>query len=199
MTVTPLQPVTTHLITLRADILIAMRAFFPKEVVPTVDRHDGDFGPDEIERYAKTSPALILVSNGGESKRQGGIITEAHVFDVFIMTKGKTQRQRTDGALLLYEHFLKLLHSTDWNTQECVAIPTDIKSKNLYGKELDELGMALWVVRWEQLVQIPYTTDEDFNALNDFATLFATYTTARPTELPGDTEASEQAIELETI
>lgn len=193
-----LQPATDHLIRLRNDILDAIRFFFPIDVVPTVDRHDGDFGVREIEHYAKTAPAIILVTNGGESVRKGGIINEEASYAIFIMTKGKTQRQRTDGALLIYEHFLKLLHDTDWNTQECVGDPTDIKSVNLYGEELDELGMALWSVQWTQLVQIPYLTDEDVTSLNDFATLFATNTAARPTELPGDIEASEQAIKLET-
>ncbi len=193
-----LQPATKHLVTLRADMLAGLRFFFPEETVPTVVSHDGDFGPREIETYSEEAPALVLVVNGGKPLRTGGSVYEKLKLSLFIITKGDTDRERTDRVLLIYEHFLKLLFDTDWNSQECVGDPEDVDSMNLYGEELDEMGIAIWAVKWVMKVQIPYLTDEEREALPDFATLFATYTNFRPTELPGDTEASEQAIELDT-
>lgn len=191
-------PITEHLPTLRDDMLKAIRKFFPEEVVPTVASHDGDFGPDEIERYRAIAPAIILVVNGGNPTRTGGTIYEKLRLAVFIMTKGKTDRQRFDGALLIYENFLKLLFDTDWNSQECVGDPEEVEMVNFYNSALDEMGLALLAVRWVLKVQISYTSDEDREELPNFKTLYAKYTNFRPTELPGDTEASEQAIELET-
>ena len=194
------QPVTQHLITLRDDMKNTVRAFFPKKVITTVDFHDGDWDEDAIERYRKCAPAIILVAQGGKSKRRGGVINELHVFDAFIFTKGKSDRQRTVAALLIYEHLLKLLHDTDWCTDECVKNPESVQAKNMYGKGLDEMGIALWVVRWEQLVQIPYVTAKDVEeCLNDFARLYVTNLNARPTEDPADTAASEQQIDLEVV
>lgn len=191
-------PVTDILATLRGDMESATRHFFAEEVVPTVKVHDGDFNVSEIERYRTGAPAVILVLNGGKPHRKGGTLYEQLDCSAFILAKSKVKKERALIALTIYENFLKLLFDTDWGSEVCVGDPTDVDSKNLYSEELDEMGLALWAVRWTLKVEIPYLSDEDRDALPDFKTLFATYTNFRPTELPGDTEASEQQIELET-
>ncbi len=183
-----------HLAQLEDDILEHLRSYFPREVVPTIDTHDGDFDADAIERYGKRANAIILTANGGKSVRYGGLVNETHVYDLFIMTKGKTVRTRRRAIKLIYEHLLKLLHDNAWTTDECIKTPEKVQSKNLFGSKIDEMGLALWVVRWDQLVQIPYT--EDASQLNDFATLYANY--LRVGESDPDNTTTEQQITLET-
>jgi phage gp37-like protein len=187
--------VREHLYTLEQDMLKAIRDHFPKEVVATVDQHEGDFGAREIESYAKKANALILVANGGESIGTGGVIAETQVYDLFIFVKGRTVLQRTRAGRLIYERTLKLLHARDtWVTDETIKGPANVKGKNLYGPKTDEMGVGLWVVRWDQYIQIPYLTDT--STLDDFRMLWADY--FRPGESPPDDEPiSSQAIELE--
>lgn len=183
-----------HLAQLKDDILTHLRSVYPKDVVATVDQHAGDFDADAIQRYAKRANALILVPNGGTSKRHGGVVHETAVMDIFIMVKGKSVRERERGVDLIYEHLLKLLHGNAWTTDECIKQPDKVQSKNLFGSKIDEMGLALWVVRWDQLVEIPYT--EDPSTLDDFARLYADY--LRVGETDPDNTIAEQQIELPT-
>lgn len=184
------------LVTLRDDIETAVRNAFPKDVVRAVKTHRGDFGLSEIKRYSTRAPSIILTMSGGPSVRKGGSVYLTLSMSAFVLTTSTPQLDREDSALIIVERFLRLLHTTDWSTQECIQSPTEGKSKNLYDGELDKMGIALWAIGWDQLISLPGL--EDYDSLDDFATLYATYETMRPTEDPADTAASEQHIELET-
>lgn len=169
-----------HVDTFEQDMLKALRVHFPEEVIRTVDRHDGEFGEDEIARYAVRANALILASDGGKSQRLGGPIGANIMYDLWVMVTGDTVRQRTRGSRLIVEHALKLLHGgSSWATsEEAWKDPEDVQFKNLYGTETDEMGLSLWVIRWNQFLEIPYIVDPD--TLDDFATFYAKY--VRPGE-----------------
>lgn len=175
----------------------AFRERMPKEMVPTIVSHDGPFGADEVERYARKAPALILNSDGGNSERRGNLIYARYTYDLFIVVTGKTYAARTIRSRLIVQECLKTLHSSSaWQTEEDHAAPENVKSKNLYGKKTDEMGLSLWVVRWDQLLLIPYANND--SDLGDFATLWVDY--FRPGESPPDDDPIlQQQIELETL
>ena len=193
----PLLTLTNHVATFQDDLVAGIRTFFPTDVVTTVDDHAGDFDLKEIQHYAKRSPAIIITIDSSKSNRLGGTIADVLTMHAFIVTRKTTGRSRTLSALIIQEHLLKFLHQGEFGTDERYATPTEVQAKNLFSRDLDEIGITLWLVRWDQRLDIPYTETAD--TLDDFATFFVTNTAARPTELPGDTEASEQAIKPEIV
>jgi phage gp37-like protein len=194
-------PVSSHLADLYAVIQTTIRAHFPADIVLEVSMHDGEWDVDEIETYSKKAPCIVVVGDGGKSQKTGNTIKELHRFDAYVMTRDRTvssaRLQRTRGALIIYEHLLRLLHSTYWNSDAHTynaARPDKIESANLYNGKIGDVGVALWAVRWEQLIEIP--ADTDANDLDDFRTLYNTYTNFRPDTGIEDSEFDEQQIDL---
>ncbi len=151
-------------------------------------------------RVADVTPKIdgfveqLFVGTTGESVRRGGAVNQTIVYNLFIMVKGKTIRSRRRGVKLIVEALLKFLNVGTWTTDECYQQPMNVKDKNLYSTDIDEMGLALWVIRWDQLVQIPYLADR--TTLDDFAILYADY--LRVAETDPENTISEQQIELET-
>jgi hypothetical protein len=197
MTTAQDEGLTCHLAQLVDDMIEALRLHFPTKIIHTVTNHEGDFGDDEIERYSTKANALVLSSVGSDSVRQGGVIHDTNVFDLFIFIRGVSERERTRGSYLVKEHLLKLLHNQDtWNnTDECVQSPRDVKARNLYGPKTDGMGVSLWAVRWTQLIEIPFL--DNFGSLDNFARLFVDYLRVGETD-PTNTIA-EQQIDLPTV
>lgn len=189
--------VSTNLLDFRNAMKEKIRAHFPATVVKTVDMHDGDFGLKQIDMYSKKTPAIILAMEGADvSVKQGGSIYDCHNVDAFILARTKEEHERTEWVLIVLEHLLRVLHMTP--PAFGAKAPQKIRHTNLYGAELDERGLALWVVRWESLIEIPPLTD--FATLDDFARLHTENTSAQPSDDPEDGgPVDEQLITLPTI
>lgn len=166
----PSQPLTTHAADFRDAIVAGIRVAFPATVVPTVTIHDGPADVGFIERYATASPAIILTVLGGNTTRVGGTLRDVLQIGAYIITRGTTQKQRTDGALAIRERLIKLGFLSNWITTECYKAPDDIASTNLFDSGVDEMGLALWLVAWENYLEIPYL--EDIESLDAFVTLW---------------------------
>lgn len=188
---------TTHFVNLRDGMLSKIREHFPKEVLREVVFHDGEFTVDTIEAYARTAPSLVLTMEGTESTRRGGSIFACAHFEAYMLTKKKDANKKTDVALVLIEHFLRLVHFTDWGfTSGDIKVAENVATMNLYGKKLDELGLALWVCRWEHVIGIPGLDTPA--TLDDFVTLHVTNTEAQPSDDPNDGgPVDEQTTTLE--
>lgn len=176
------------------ELVAGVRAHFPVQVVKEVEFFDGEFGTDEIDRYSKVAPSIIISMDGGESTSSGNSINETLKFDAFVLTKSDTARKRTAAALIIYEHFLRFLHFPPTFVAE-TQNPSKIISKNLFGEKIDEMGLALWVCRWEQRLTIPGAINA--STLDNFVTLYLTNTVAQDTTDPGNGPVDEQTITLE--
>lgn len=189
--------VSTTLVDFRKTMETKIRAHFPVTIVPTVVVHDGEFGVKEIDAYSKKTPAIIIAMEGSdESVKRGGSIFDNHQIDAFILARTKAEHERTEWVLIVLEHLLRILHMTP--PQFGTKAPDKIRHTNLYGAELDERGLALWVVRWEQLIEIPPLTD--FASLDDFETCNVVNEAAQPSDEPEDGgPVDEQTITLETL
>jgi hypothetical protein len=169
------------------DLMVAkIRDHFPKKVVHTVTIHEGELDLPEIIEYGKRPPAIVLTLNGSDSvMKAGGTIKTLFEISGFVVTRDHGGIKRGRLALILIEHFLRILTGIpQWGN----SAPSKLSLVNLFDRKLDEVGLCLWVVKWEQVIDIP--------ALTGFATLDAF---ARVNIVMGDVpeSADEQQIELE--
>lgn len=176
---------------LRDGIRDKIRAHFPADVVREVITHQGDFDADAVERYAVNCPALIVTLAGAKSKKRGGVIETVLRVNVFVLVKGKTDTDRTTRASVIIEHLERLIFEADWADAVPSKSPDDVEDTNLYSAPIDQAGLALWAVRWDQLFHVPPLTDpSDFD---NFHRMWVDYVN------PGTTEPviSDQLIDLE--
>lgn len=178
--------------------LADVREWFPKEAVRSIIKHQGEFGARECEEYAVNANALILTSSASSSTTVGNLINAFRTYDMFVLVKGKTYEKRGDACTIIVEHFLKWLHDARrWTIPAGIDFkaPSDVEDRNLYNAKVDDMGLALWIIRWKQLLQIPMATEQE-STLNDFRILWVQH--FRVGEGPPDDEPiSEQRIELE--
>lgn len=171
-----------------------IRDWFPSSVVTEVDLFDGEFGTDEIDRYSVKANAIIITIDGGDSTSRGNSIYEQLRFDIFILTKSTSALKRSLASKIIYEHLIRLVHFPGEFTAT-TKTPEHVTSKNLFGEKLDEQGLSLWAVRFDQLVEIPGIVD--VSELNNFETFYLTNLSAQDTTAPNNGPVDEQQIELE--
>lgn len=157
--------------------------------VRTVVTHVGEFGPDEVERYAASAPAVILAPLGfADISRAGGMVLAALNYAAFVLTKSMANDSRGDIAMAVMEELFKILPYEKWSVEACAQAPRDIEAGNLYTGKVDEMGVSLWAVRWRQTVQIQAT---DVSDLADFLRLDATYNLDPGADDPDDFNAPQ--------
>jgi hypothetical protein len=184
------------LVKYRKAVEAGVRAALPDgpDGVQLVTTHIGEFGPDEVQRYAASAPAVILAPLGmPDIKRAGGMSIITVNYGAFILTKSMTKDDRGDIALAIIEELAKLLPYETWDPGACAQAPKDIDAGNLYTGTVDEMGVSLWVVRWRQAVQIQKT---DTSNLADFLRLAVTDYNLDPGEADPNDPAHPQTIEL---
>ncbi len=185
------------LVTYRKAVEDRVRELLPAgpDGVRTVTTHIGEFGPREVEEYAASSPAVILAPLGFPKVEQMGRVPNTTIsYGAFILTKSMANDGRGDIALAIMEVLMEALPFETWGTETCASVPTDIDAGNLYTGKVDDMGVALWVIRWDQKLQlIPGTAGGN---LADFLRLDATYNLDPGNDDPDDFDAP-QTIELE--
>lgn len=185
---------TKHIADLCEEWKTKVRNHFPLSVVQDVDVFDGDFGTDEIDRYSVKANAIIITLDGGDSTSRGNSIYEQARFDFFILCKSTTSLKRAVAVKILYEHLLRLIHFPG-EFVVSTKTPEHVTSKNLFGEKLDEQGLALYAVRFDQLIEIPGIVDS--STLANFETFYLTNTNAQDLTAPDNGPVDEQQIELE--
>ena len=120
--------------------------------------HPGRFDAAELRRVAAQAPALFLavlqVSN--LTVNSTGIREATLDLGAFIVTKDEAGSPRDSQVLDLSEQILQLLPKQKWATAQTRSVEsTSIRAQNLYSGSLDNLGIALWLVSWQQRIEIP--------------------------------------------
>jgi hypothetical protein len=155
-----------------------------------VSSHVGEFGEREIMEYAVNAPAVILAPLGmPQVQRAGGGVLVTVNYGAFILTKSMSVDSRGDIALAIIEEILRVLPYQTWGGAQA---PKDIESGNLYAGKIDDMGLSLWVIRWQQTLQLLTQLPTD---IADFLRLHATYNLDPGADDPDDWDAP-QTIEL---
>jgi hypothetical protein len=157
-----------------------------------VSTHVGEFGQNEIKRYLTKAPAVILAPLGiPDITRSGGGVIFTFNYAAFVVVRhGKGGTDRGDSALAILERIGLELPYMSFR-ESCAQAPKDIDSGNLYTGVVDKMGMSLWAVRWKQSVQVPKLAQCEYDALDDFLRLNATYNLDE-TDDPDDFDAEQQ-------
>jgi hypothetical protein len=133
----------------------------------------------EIRRGIPTAvPAALVVCTGTKDARfANGKVIMTGLFAAFIVVKGKPgpEGEREKAIAELAGRVVTRVAQEDWSDPQINGMPQRVDSRNLYTGGLDANDAALWVVTWEQALEL--TVDEPGPELVDFLSLKADWDT----------------------
>lgn len=133
----------------------------------TCEAHPGRFDLVEIKRVAANAPAVFVAALAtGKQESSNGDVQAPVSFAVFIVTKDQPQKTRDSLVLDIVNALLVLTDSNDWDSEDVIEDPTNIRSQNLYSASIDKNGIAMWAITWQQKIKLGNVTD--VAALDDF-------------------------------
>lgn len=136
-----------------------------------VQSHRGSFASaEEVKRFA-TKPAAVLVAALRVARAEdiGGVAMLPVDWGVFVITKDVPGVPRDVGALGIVQAILMLAGDSDWGGQP-VGPSSHLDARNLYTPTIDQLGIALWGIGFQQAVETPQVSDAQYASLNPFVT-----------------------------
>jgi hypothetical protein len=155
----------------------------------TVDSYGGQFTESEIAAKSFLSPAVHLAVLGWEpvgassrSTRLAGLRAWRVSMAAFVTVKAVDREMRADHAVAFASALADVLRT--WHPSghakgvELGGLEDDADCENLYSRKADELGVARWLVRWEQVVQGRSTARFVPARLNDLGQVDMTHTVA---------------------
>ncbi len=142
----------------------------------SVSEHGGAFGLEDIKRYAKRTPHVVISCLAiPEIKYESSVSVARVVFGAFCLTEERSDTKRDVAALALVEATTVELTSNDWNSTASGS-PKNVSAANLFSGTLDKYGIAMWAIRWEQRVDLDRNV---IATLDDFLTMTSEYDIAQ--------------------
>lgn len=136
--------------------------------------HPGEFDTiSELKKYAKQTPAVLVSIMRANSETQGGLVVADCVLAAFVLTQDKAGATRDVQAVRIVDnllHYLRNFSQPDWGVG--AQGPQNVIARNLYHKDFDKEGVALWGVFWNQGIELASPTAP---ALPDFEGIDLTY------------------------
>lgn len=184
------------------DGLVAgLRTQLPVEAVYTVEAHKLAVDQATIKAYSRRPNAVFITCESGETVPVGGTLRDKLKFRAYILTRDRAIERRTAACLAIRQQVLRSLFApgavSDWYPAGQHGAPTEVQSHNVTTHDLDEDGLALWIVEWTHQLVIPPLVEHD--SLPDFRRLWAEI--HNPGEVPATSETgtalAEQQIDLE--
>lgn len=158
----------------RTAIVAALEDALPKTV--DCNSHGGRFSVDDLKRIAQRTPAVrvgCLAIRDMVSDNAGGIDITV-VWGVFVITTDTPQFSRDAAALILVAAIAALVPDNRW-----AAIASDnpaaARGDNLYSGQLENVGVALWAITWQQQLTLD---KQDLANLDAFQTLHVDFNLA---------------------
>lgn len=156
--------------------------------------HHGEFGEKELKAYLVKAPAVILAPIGIPSATVAGPNVMSTInYAAFVLTRSKPELPRGDAAMAITEAILGFLPYATFG--QSARRPSDVEAANLYSGQIDSQGMALWAIRWRQVLELAAKDDCTYAELDDFLRLHATYN-IEPGEDDPDNWDAPQTIEV---
>jgi len=150
----------------RQAIVDGLKAALPAGV--SVEAHRGRFdSAAEVKKFALKAPAvLVSCIRLPVSDDSNGQLMVPAAWAIFVITRDVPAMQRDAGALALVEAVQLVVNGNTWGS-DITSAPTHIDGRNLYSGAIDALGVALWVVTFDQQLTI---TSIDADSLAPFLT-----------------------------
>ena len=140
------------------DALTAITHWFADQLavlVSDVDSHPGRFTEAELERMLLSNKAvrIAIETAPGLTINGQGIHQARLLMAAYIICGDSGGVDRHKSALEIVEHIIGLLPYNRFDTTYLRSIdPKTITAENLYSGEIDNRGIAMWGVSWEQTV-----------------------------------------------
>lgn len=153
----------------RNAMVAAIAAALPS--LKTVETHRGRFdNPQEIKRFAVKSPAVLVGCLGFKSLlREGGLNQLACKFAFYVIARDVPNTPREVYCQTIAEGLAALIKDADWGLSNALA-PGAVDARNIYSAQVDQLGVGLWGLSFEQAFAVDAMSDADYQALNAFIT-----------------------------
>lgn len=171
------------ILVLRNSIVVGLRDAMPvREVVAA----GGRLNVEDLRRLGARTPCIAVAALGAPAFNERSTIKECDLrWVAYLITKDVPGSSRDAQALAFLAPLFAAIASNSWGEGQR---PTELTADNLYTRQIDELGLALWAVTWRQRIEVaPF----DHTKLDKFLELVAQYDLA---PLDGVIEAESKTI-----
>lgn len=145
-----------------------LRTAFTRQEVPTVQPYGGEFNAVEMDRLSFSCPAILVAPLGWAPGSTTGRLQSKHAREVrmsaFVVSKHVQRTERMLEAMTLAGRVCVLLRNWRPGTDavfDLAALNDSPSAENLYGRAVDEKGLALWLVDWTQSIAPRPGTDAE--------------------------------------
>jgi phage gp37-like protein len=171
---------------MRKAIVDALQVAYPE--VPSVLGRSGDFNLREVLRVVKRTPSLVVTYRGGRTTHDRTANRATVRWYVYVLTTG--DRRDAVGSAYM-EAVSAIVPANRWGIAAAHAPgPNDFRPH--YSRELDEQGVALFEIAWEQAVDLVPVNPA---SIDDFLTMEADWV---PPDHTDDTPPKTDEITLPT-
>ena len=135
--------------------------------------HDGRWDEGEVKRWSRATPALLVAWLGTvRTEPPGARWTDCEQqLAAFVMTRdsigGGRRLGRGEAARNLVDWLHLYIPRARWGVTTGIGEATELRAANLYSRETDEHGIALWMVGWRQELRLESADDADCPPLPD--------------------------------
>lgn len=142
-----------------------------------VSAHGGEFGLDDVLRYAKNDPALIIAVIKADTDKtpMSGLLFNVRMSAVVLVRsrgdEAKDERSLRIGTFVMRE-IAKPGQFWDLEDTNNIKAPLRVSGENLFSTKLDKQGISLFGISWEQIIDLTADTAETYD---DFETFYAEY------------------------
>lgn len=116
--------------------------------------HGGTFDRTQIERYAREAPALVVSLLRFDADLEGGSTMAKVYWGVVGFTRSEKPGDPRDRTVIdLAEAATQVLLVT-FAGMSPRSRPRGIEARNLFGVEVDRIGIAMWGLEWQQILEL---------------------------------------------
>jgi hypothetical protein len=159
------------LVDLRTAVITAIQTALPS--LKEVKAHGGRFSLEELKAASARAPSVRVACLGFSDIASTEVGVKAQtVWGAFVIAGDQAQAHRDALALTIVSALALLVPGNCWGLDATVDQARQVRADNLFSRDLDKNGVALWAVTWRQEVDI---AGSDLTELNDFVLCHVDY------------------------
>ncbi|PMN91374.1 hypothetical protein [Enterovibrio norvegicus] len=176
MSTRPQLDITGTSLAITAAVVQALATFkgdAPDEV-GSINRHKGRFAtPDAVKHEVTHYGALrVAALNVSQVRREAGSLVGMVSLVAFVMTTDHYGHHRDERAEVISSKLAVFISGQDWSQalgRTAYKQPERVSAQNLCTEALDNIGVAIWSVSWQQECRL--NVPIDLTTLDDFLTM----------------------------
>lgn len=158
------------LVDLRSAIVSMIQAAVPS--LQEVKAHGGRFTLEELKAYAAKSPSVRVACLGLPQIFYESGMRAVSAWGAFVIAGDKPGLSRDVAALEILAAIAPIVPGNCWGLEDSVDSARDARADNLFSRELDKNGIALWGLTWRHIVDLALV---DAASLDDLLTVVDTF------------------------